>query len=215
MKTAALLLATCLACGYAPAQSNTANGGSSASAPHSERSLPEDHHGGMSVSADPYTDTARAKQKFGKANPLQRGILPVEVFLRNETTSPIHIDLDTIQLDVHQSGGQLEGVDSLTAEDVAKTIAHPNGPPAPKTRRFPIGVSTGADGKTQKMLDILQPLALDADIVPPMGMIHGFLFFNVDGDFSLTAKSSLYMPDVTIVPSKKALIFFEVPLGEH
>jgi hypothetical protein len=215
MKTATLLLAMCLACGCACAQSNPAGGSSSANASHSERSLPEDRHGGMSVSADPYTDTVRAKQKFGKANPLPRGILPVEVSLRNETTSPIHIDLDTIQLDIHQSGGQLEGLDSLSAEDVAKTIAHPNGPPAPKTRRFPIGVSTGADSKTQKLLDILMPLALEADIVPPMGMIHGFLFFNIDGDLSLTAKSSLYVPDVTIIPSKKPLIFFEVPLGEH
>ena len=40
--------------------------------------LPHDHHDGLTVLADPYTDKARGKEKFGKANPLDAGILPVE-----------------------------------------------------------------------------------------------------------------------------------------
>ena len=69
--------------------------------------LPHDHHDGLTVLADPYTDKARGKEKFGKANPLDAGILPVEIFLRNETDEPIHVDINTIQLEVQlRHGGQ-------------------------------------------------------------------------------------------------------------
>jgi hypothetical protein len=63
------------------------------------------------------------------------------------------------------------------------------------------------------MLEVLKPLALDADVVPPMGVIHGFLFFDLDRDMSLASSASLYVPDVSIAPSQKVLMFFQVPLG--
>ena len=63
------------------------------------------------------------------------------------------------------------------------------------------------------MADTLRPLALDADIVPPMGMIQGFLFFDLSHEMSLADNASLYVPDVKLVPSNKPLIFFEVALG--
>jgi len=59
----------------------------------------------------------------------------------------------------------------------------------------------------------LRPLSLDAEIIPPKGAIHGFLFFDVAHDMSVVAKASLYVPDVAVVATKKPLIFFEVPLG--
>src|SRR5277367_2738798 len=62
---------------------------------------PHDRHNGVTVSAKPCTDPATAKDKFGKANPLPVGILPVEVFLHNETNQPVRIDLSTVQLSVH------------------------------------------------------------------------------------------------------------------
>jgi hypothetical protein len=64
------------------------------------------------------------------------------------------------------------------------------------------------------MLEVLRPLSLDADVVPPMGVIHGFLFFDLDRDLSLASDASLYVPDVSMVPSQKALMFFEVALGK-
>ena len=47
-----------------------------------------------------------------------------------------------------------------------------------------------------------------------MATIHGFVFFDLNGDLSLAAKASLYVPDVATIPSNKALMFFEVPLGK-
>lgn len=178
--------------------------------PNLDPSWPHDQHAGLTVSAAPLTDPSRAKHIFGKANPLEAGILPVEVFLRNDTNDPIQISLDTIELDVHYQNGRMDGVESLAPAQVAGDIAHPHGPTAPRERRFPIGMSPIGDKKTDKALDTIRPLALNSDIVPPMGSIHGYLFFDLKHDMSLVDQSSLYIPDAVIIPSKKLLIFFEV-----
>jgi hypothetical protein len=169
----------------------------------------------MSISADPYTSPQRSKKKFGKANPLPAGILPIAVTLRNETREPIRIGLRAIQLEIRGRGDRLQGIDWLTVDEVAGRIAHPKGTPAPQSRRFPIGIPLPQrDKKADKIADILRPLSLDADIVPPMGMIHGFLFFDLGHELSLLANASLYVPDAISMTSKKPLIFFEVRLGK-
>jgi hypothetical protein len=206
-----------LTCGMLAGQANSPStsapsrpGATSGAAP----SMPHDDHGGMSVSVDPYTNEARAKEKFGKANPLPTGILPVEVFIRNETAQPIHINLETIQLEVHIRD-ERQDIDWLTPVEVASTIAHPEGPPAPKQRRVPVvGIPLpGKDKKVEKLADILKPMTLDGDVVPPMGTIHGFLFFNLSHELSLVPNSSFYLPDAAFLPSNKPLMFFEIPLG--
>jgi hypothetical protein len=168
----------------------------------------------MSVSVDPITDESRAKDTFGKANPLPAGILPVEVILRNETPHPIHINLTTVELEVHIHD-ERQDVDWLTPVEVANAIAHPDGPPPPKQRRVPvIGVPLpGNDKKVEKLAAILRPLMLDSDIIPPLATIHGFLYFNLSHELNQVPSSSLYMPDVVFLPSNDPLIFFEIPLG--
>ena len=175
--------------------------------------MQHDSHGGLTVSAKPYTDAALVKEKFGKDNPLAVGILPVEVFLHNETLQPIRVDGSTIQLSVNFPNGKHQDIDWLSPKEVSSVIAHPKGPPAPQSRRFPVGIGSITDKKTDKVMETIGPLALDVDVVPPMGTIHGFLFFDLDRDLSLAADSSLYVPDVTTMPSNKQLMFFEVPLG--
>ncbi|MGH9685017.1 MAG: hypothetical protein ACRD4S_15565 [Candidatus Acidiferrales bacterium] len=177
------------------------------------KALPHDRHAGMDVSADPYTGQARAKEKFGKANPLPVGILPVEVFLHNETARAIKINLDTIQLEVRLPSGEHQNLDWLAPEVVARLIAHPGGTPNPSRPRLPIGLGISGDKKAQKFADTLRPLALDGDIVPPMSVIHGFLFFNLSHDMALVSTSSLYIPDAAVLPENKPLIFFEIPLS--
>ncbi len=216
MRQAFLLIATVIllaASGFA----HTIPGQDSATAPaaDSKSSLPVDRHEGMAVSADAYSDFARAKSKFGKSNPLQVGILPVEVFLHNESGQAMRIQLETIQLVVHFQDGSQQELDWLDIKEVASTIAHPNGPPAPKTRRFPVGIGSISDKKTDKVVDELQPFALDADVVPPMATVHGFLFFNLGDDVSLARTATIYVPDVTNLPTSKPLMFFEVKLGKN
>ena len=178
-------------------------------------SMPHDEHDGLSISVDPYADAARAKEKFGKANPVDIGVLPLEVIVRNDTDHPIRLNLATIQLEVRLRNGGRQDIDWLTAEEVASAIAHPGGAPTPSVRRVPaIGVPLPAkDKKTEKLAEILRPLTLDSDVVAPKGMIHGFLYFNLNRDMSLAPTASLYVPDASIVPTNKLLMFFEVPLS--
>ncbi len=200
----ALLVSTLLlACASAYPQTNPT--------PTTASDLSHDHHDGMDVSVDPYSDSTRAKEKFGKANPLEAGILPVEVLLRNETDQAVRIKLDTIQLSVQTSNGGRQDIDSLSPVQVADLVAHPGGPPEPKARRLPVPL-VSKDKKTQKLAEILQPLSLDADVVPPKSMIHGFLFFNLSRDISLVGSSSLYIPDAVVIPTNQPLMFFEIPL---
>jgi len=176
--------------------------------------LPHDHHDGLTVLADPYTDKARGKEKFGKANPLDAGILPVEVFLRNETNEPIHVDINTIQLEVQLRRGGKQEIDWLPPEDVAGLVAHPGGvTPSNQKRIAGIPLPSG-DKKTDKLAEILRPLTLDADVVPPMGALHGFLYFNVNYEMALADTAVLYVPDASVIASKKALMFYEVRFGK-
>jgi hypothetical protein len=205
-----MAVAGLLASGGVFAQANSGDAGGA----RPVAALPQDRHEGMSVSVDSWTDLGRAKDKFGKANPLPLGILPVEIFLHNESTQPIKVNVSTIQLEVHFQSGKHQDIDWVAVQEVANEIAHPNGPPGPQARRFPLGVPSGADKKADKLAEILKPLALDADIIPPLATMHGFLFFDLNHDLSLAQDASLYVPDVTTVPASKPLMFFEVPLGK-
>lgn len=208
-----LAVAVLLMCTGAFAQSPTAKPAPSTSAGPAS-SLPHDTHEGMTILADACTDLARAKEKFGKADPNAVGILPVEVFLRNESDHPIRVDLNAIRLEVHFRNGDHQDIDSLRPADAAYLIAHPQGPTGPKNQRIPSLSLPGGDKKSAKIEDILRPLALDADVVPPMATIHGFLYFNLGRDMSLADTSVLYVPDAVVIPGNKPLMFFEVPLAK-
>jgi hypothetical protein len=201
-------------CGGLPAQNNPAAHKAEHATADPTAALAHDHHDGLTVTADPYTDKARGKEKFGKANPLDAGILPVEIFLRNETDEPIHVDITTIQLEVKLRAGGRQEIDWLPPEDVAGLVAHPGGvTPSNQKRIAGIPLPSG-DKKTDKLADILRPLTLDADVVPPMGALHGFLYFNVNNEMSLADTAILYVPDASVIASKKPLMFYEVRFGK-
>jgi hypothetical protein len=175
--------------------------------------LPHDSHDGLTIQADPYTDRARSKEKFGKADPYAVGILPVEVTLRNESSNLVRVDINTIQLEVRLQSGGRQDLDWLSAEDVAALIAHPAGagaPSRPKIAGLPI---PSGDKKVDKLAEILKPMTLNADTIPPNGAVHGFVYFNVSHEMTLADSAVLYVPDAVILPSRKALMFFEVQLG--
>jgi hypothetical protein len=175
--------------------------------------LPQDKHDGVAISVDAYTRLDRGKEKFGKANPLAVGILPVEVFFKNETDLPIKLKMSTIQLEVKSADGtHHQDLDWLAPVQVASAVAHPNGPSEPKMRRFPVGVGLPKDDKRDKMLEQIKPFAFDSDILPPQATIHGFFFFDVSGQIPAPGDASLYVPDLTEATSNKTLMFFEVAL---
>lgn len=173
----------------------------------------KDSHEGFTVAADAYSDPARTKDKFAKADPYKAGLLAVDVLLKNETTYPVHVDLSTVRLDVDSPDGQRLHLPMLTLDEAAKEIAHPRGPSLPFPHRLPSLGATGEDSKVRDAEAKLQPMVLQADVVPPSGSVHGFVFFDVSGDFKVVSYASLYVPDVKSVASDNEMIYFEVPLA--
>ena len=202
--TAAFLLFGTGAFGQSP--TSPADAKAAAPAP-----LPHDQHSGLTVSVDPYTEAARTKDKFGKADPHDVGVLPIEVFLRNDSDQPMRVNLETVQLEVTLRNGVRQEVEWLRPEEVAKLIAHPSGAADPHQKRLPLPIKIG-DKNVEKLANVLRPLTLDADVIPPKGTIHGFLYFDVSHEFSIASRSSLYVPDVSMAPGNEPLVFFEVPL---
>ena len=196
------------ACTFGQSASSTPDPKPAATTP---ASLPRDQHSGLTISVDPYTEAARTKDKFAKANPHDVGVLPIEVFLRNDSDQPMHVNLDTIQLEVTLRNGVRQEVDWLRPEEVAKLIAHPSGAANPQQKRLPLPINIG-DKKVEKLAAVLRPLSLDADVIPPKAAIHGFLYFDVSHEFTIVKRSSLYVPDVSVAPSNEPLVYFEVPL---
>lgn len=181
----------------------------------SSPALSQDKHAGLTISVDPYTDPHRSKDKFGKsANPVPVGILPVDVYFKNDTPHAMRVNLETVQLEVKSGEETHQYVDWLTVGQVANMIRHPGGSSsAPSARRFPVGIPVpGKDKKVDTIVDQLRPFVLNSNVIPPLGTIHGFLFFDVSHDFSAAQKASLYLPDVVLLPDDTPLMFFEVPL---
>lgn len=173
----------------------------------------KDSHQGFTVAADPYSDGARTKDKFAKADPYKAGLLAVDVFFKNDSGYPVHVDLSTVRLDVDSSDGQHFHLPALSLEQAARQIAHPNGPSLSPPRPLPPILSSNEDGKTRDAKNKLEPLALQSDVVPANGTMRGFMFFDVSGHFDLVPYASLYVPDVKSVASDNGMIYFEVPLG--
>ena len=173
-----------------------------------------DHHEGLTVSAEPCADAAKAEQIFGKQNPYKGGLLALEVTFHNETPQPMRVTMNTIRLEIGASGEVRDKVESLTPRQVARLIIYSGGSPDVTTkRRLPTVNTPTHDKKVDKLTEELRPFALDADVIPPMATIHGYLFFDVDHDFALVPDAMLYIPDIKIVAGNKALMFFEIPLA--
>jgi hypothetical protein len=173
----------------------------------------KDSHQGFTVAADPYTDAARIKDKFAKTDPYKAGLLAVDVFFKNDSNYPVHVDLTTVRLDIDSSDGQHFHLPALSLEQAARQIAHPNGASLPTPHRLPPILSSNEDSKTRDAKNKLEPLALETDVVPANGTARGFVFFDVSGHFDLVPYASLYVPDVKSVASDNSMIYFEVPLG--
>jgi len=171
-----------------------------------------DSHQGLLVAADPYLTSERSAQKFGKKHPYAVGLLAIDVFLRNDTETPLRIDVDTIELQIAAPGQRRQRPESLPVQDVAYRIVVPNGP-APRGRRGPIpGVAGGKTKEIAKMEESLRALMLQTDMVGPHNTVHGFVIFDVDSHFEDTENSTLYIPDVSRYGSGDKLFFFEIDL---
>lgn len=176
-----------------------------------------DAHEGLLIAADPYDDAARSQERFGKKSPHSAGILALEVYLKNDTGKAIHVDLDRIRLALEAPGEERQQLRPLPLETVVGAIVYKEGPnpTAPrKPRPLPLPGGTGSKDKDVKKVDeVLRPLALEMDVLPPRTTIRGLLFFDLDHRFEMLRYAQLYVPDLSFVQDAKPLMFFEVDLS--
>jgi hypothetical protein len=174
-------------------------------------------HDNFTVAANAVADAARAKEIFGKKHPHAAGLLAVEVFFKNDNDQAVSVDMGRVRLLLAPPGGSRQRLQLVTLEDAISMMANPE-PPNPKAPRkpkpFPIPRSGESKSKEwKKVEEVVRPLALEMDIIPPRATVHGFVFFDLDGKFHLAPHASLYIPDLKLVQSGQALMFFEIPLG--
>lgn len=176
-------------------------------------SLPaRDAHEGLTVAADPYADAARSKGRFGKKHPVGVGLLAIEVFFRNDNDQAIRVELAQMRLVLEPPGRPRQGLEPLPFDEVMELLLAKQ----PDARRptIPGRVTSPPRGKDWvKLEELLRPMMLEMDVLPPRSLAHGFVFFNLNRRFDLLPYASLYIPELLFLRDQKPLLFFEVHLA--
>jgi len=173
-----------------------------------------DSHQDLLIAADPYVSAERYKDAFGKHSPYPAGIIAIDVYFRNDNSMPIRLNLNTIRLVISLPGVERQRLEPLSPEDVTdrtllKADANPKLP-----RPFPFPRPSGGKSKPWVEMDtMLRSVAVPSDVLPPKGITHGFLFFDMNHDFEAVRDAHLYIPDLAFMGNNKALFFFELDLS--
>jgi len=175
-------------------------------------------HAGLTIAVDPYADAARVKEKFGKKHPYLAGILPVEVFFKNETNQAIHVTLEEIRLVISPPEGGRQRLSPLDFDTVIERSLHEEkGGPEVKKPRVPIPLprSSGDRSKEWKKLeDAWSAFLLTGDVLPPQSTMHGFLFFDMGRHMDWAPYSRLLVPRLKVIQTNQELFFFEVDFAK-
>ena len=189
------------------------------SAPPDPMSLrTRDAHQDLTIVADPYVRAARySKEVFGKDSFYAAGIIAIDVYFRNDNSVPIRLNTGTIELVISQPGQDRQRLGALSPEEVAdRTLLTANSNIRAR-RPFPFPGSSSGSGHSKdwnEMTTTLRSVALGTDVLPPHATTHGFLFFDLNHDFSAIRNSHLYIPDLAFMTDNKALFFFEIDLAD-
>jgi hypothetical protein len=194
-------------------------GASGQTAPPDPMSLPtRDTHQNLTIVADPYTRAVRyTKEVFGKSSFYNAGIIAIDVYFKNDNDSPIRLNPDTIELIISQPGLDRQRLGPLSPEEVANRTLLTATTDIHTHRPFPFPGSSSGSGRTKDWMEMtttLRSVALGTDVLPPHATTHGFLFFDLNHDFSAIHNSHLYIPDLSFMTDKKALFFFEIDFGD-
>lgn len=172
-----------------------------------------DSHQGILIACEPYVNQDRVKQLMGKQNPLKAGVLPLEMYVRNSTAWPVAIALGKIRLELNIPGNGRDQLQPLGAGDVASLILHPKPVEVPR-ERLPLPIPRESQGrKWQNIRDTLESVSFPAAVVAPGATVHGFLFFDLEGQYNVIRYSRLYVPDLNFLGNTQSIMFFEADLG--
>lgn len=177
-------------------------------------------HEGLTISAQPWTDSGQYKEKFPKKSPFSAGVLAVQVAFRNDSADSIRINLERIRLTVHLDAENRQEVRPLSANQVADAVLKPIAKdPTAKRQRLPIPVPTTSSGSRDKHWTELQKQAQEAgvpsSVVGAHGTVQGLLYFDLQNQFDLLQTAHLYVPEIVQMQQGRALTYFDIDLSRH
>jgi hypothetical protein len=177
-----------------------------------------DAHQDLTIIADPYLKADRYKKElFGKNSFYAAGIIAIDVYFKNDNSIPIRVNPGTIQLVISQPDQDRQRIGILSPEDVADRTLLTANANVRQRRPFPFPNPTSGPGHSKDWVDMtttLRSVALGTDVLPPHATTHGFIFFDMNHDFSAIHNSHLYIPDLAFMTDNKALFFFEIDLAD-
>jgi len=174
-------------------------------------------HEGLTITATPWTDAAKYKDKFPKKSPYAAGILAVEVSFRNDSDESVKVSLSRIRLTVHLDAENTQELPSLSAEELVQAVLKPGGKDPTATRKkIPVPVPIPKSGK-DKNADELQRQAQEASVptgvVAPHSTVQGLLYFDLQNQFDLLDTAHLYVPELVLMRGNRELTYFDIDLG--
>ena len=98
---------------------------------------------------------------------------------------------------------------------IEKTLHKEKGGPEVDRPRLPIPRRPQDRTKEWKKLEeLIRPLALEMDILPPQSTVHGLVFFNLGRNIEWAAYARLYVPSLKFLDNNQELFYFEVDLSK-
>jgi hypothetical protein len=174
-------------------------------------------HEGLTITATPWTDAAKYKDKFPKKSPYAAGILALEVSFRNDSAESVKVNLSRIRLTVRLDAENTQELPSLSAEELVQAVLKPGGKDPTATRKkIPLPVSIPKNGKDKNAEELqrqAQEASVPTGVIAPHSTVQGLLYFDLQSQFDLLQTAHLYVPELVLMRGNRALTYFDIDLG--
>jgi hypothetical protein len=176
-------------------------------------------HEGLTISATPWTDAAKYKEKFPKKSPYAAGVLAVEVSFRNDSDDSVKVNLSRIRLTVHLDAENTQELPSLSPEELVQAVLKPGGKdPTAKRNKVPLPVPIPKSGRNKNGDEVqrqAQEAGVPTGVIAPHSTVQGLLYFDLQNQFDLVETSHLYIPDLVLMRGNRALTYFDIDLSQR
>jgi len=181
------------------------------------RTTSVESHEGLTITANPWTDGAKYKDKFPKKSPYSAGVLAVEVSFRNDSDESVRVNLSRIRLTVHLDAENTQELPSLNAEELVQAVLKPGGKDPTATRKkipLPVPIpKSGKDKNGEELQRQAQEASVPTGVVAPHSTVMGLLYFDLQSQFDLLETAHLYVPELVLMRGNRALTYFDIDLG--
>ena len=178
------------------------------------RTVALEAHEGLTITADPWTDQAKYKEKFPKKSPYTAGVLALQVSFRNDSDDSMKVNLSRIRLTVHLDAENTQELPSLSAEELVQAMLKSGGKDPTATRRLPVPLPKGRkDKNADEFRREAQEAAVPTGVIAPHSTVQGLLYFDLQNQFDLLDTAHLYIPELVLMRGNRELTYFDIDLG--